>query len=320
MSNLELAASERQRRKVLGRGLGALLESRTTTGGLPTPPGIVPGPAADAAPSLRQIPLEAIEPNPNQPRKKFPKSSLEELAESIRAHGLLQPILVPPVVTPTSGPGATGRFQLVAGERRWRAAQLAGLRTVPALVEEVRKEQSLELALVENLQREDLNPLEAATAFERLTREFGLKHEEVARRTGKDRATITNLIRLLKLPAEVQQLLAEAKLTVGHAKALLGLTSADTQCWLAAQIVSRDLSVRMAEKLVAQFSKRGGIAPPKPPKAKQWDANIRAALLELEHALGTRVRLSGTPRKGALLIEYHSAEELIRLYDKILHK
>ena len=317
MANLELASSDRQRRKVLGRGLGALLESRTTTGGPPSPPEIVPGPTADAGPNLRQIPLEAIEPNPNQPRKKFPKSSLEELAESIRAHGLLQPILVTPVVTPTS---AAGRFQLVAGERRWRAAQLAGLRTVPALVEEVRKEQSLELALVENLQREDLNPLEAATAFERLTREFGLKHEDVARRTGKDRATITNLIRLLKLPAEVQELLAEGKLSVGHAKALLGLTSADTQCWLADQIASRDLSVRMAEKLVAKFSKRGGIAPPKPPKAMQLDANTRAALLELERTLGTRVRLSGTPNKGALLIEYHSAKELMRLYDKILRQ
>ena len=313
MANLELASSDRQRRKVLGRGLGALLESRTTTGGPPTPPEIVPGPTADAGPNLRQIPLEAIEPNPNQPRKKFPKSSLEELAESIRAHGLLQPI----IVTPTS---AAGRFQLVAGERRWRAAQLAGLHMVPALVEEVRKEQSLELALVENLQREDLNPLEAATAFERLTREFGLKHEDVARRTGKDRATITNLIRLLKLPAEVQELLAEGKLSVGHAKALLGLTSADTQCWLADQIASRDLSVRMAEKLVAKFSKRGGIAPPKPPKAMQLDANTRAALLELERALGTRVRLSGTPNKGTLVVEYHSAEELMRLYDIILHK
>ena len=315
MANLELASSDRQRRKVLGRGLGALLESRTTTEGPPSPPGIGLGPTADAGPNLRQIPLEAIEPNPNQPRKKFPKSSLEELAESIRAHGLLQPIIVTPAGTPTAG---RGRFQLVAGERRWRAAQLAGLRTVPALVEEVREEQSLELALVENLQREDLNPLEAATAFERLTREFGLKHEEVARRTGKDRATITNLIRLLKLPAEVQELLAEGQLSVGHAKALLGLTSADTQCWLASQIVSRDLSVRMAEKLVAKFSKRGGIAPLKPPKAKQWDANTRAALLELERALGTRVRLSGTPNKGALLIEFHSAKELMHLYDVIL--
>ena len=169
---------------------------------------------------------------------------------------------------------------------------------MPAIVQETRQEQSLELALVENLQREDLNPLEAATAFERLTREFGLKHEEVARRTGKDRATITNLIRLLKLPAEVQQLLAEGKLTVGHAKALLGLTSADTQCWLADQIASRDLSVRMAEKLVAKFSKRWGIAPPKPPKAKQGDANTRAALLELERALGTRVRLLRHTQQG----------------------
>ena len=315
MGNPELTANDRQRRKVLGRGLGALLESRTVTSA-PPPLVAVPGPTDSATPNLRQIPVEVIAPNPNQPRKKFSKESLEELAESIRAHGLLQPI----IVTPVAGPGAGGRFQLVAGERRWRAAQLAGLHTLPALVKEVRKEQSLELALIENLQREDLNPIEAATAFERLTREFGLKHEEVARRTGKDRATITNSLRLLKLPAEVQQLLAEGKVTVGHAKALLGLTSADTQCWLAAQIATRDISVRTTEKLVAQFSRRGGAAPPKPPKAKQWDANTRAALLELERALGTRVRLSGTPNKGTLVMDYHSAEELMRLYDVILHK
>ena len=315
MSNPELTVNDRQRRKVLGRGLGALLESRTATSP-PPPPIPVPTPTDGATPSLRQIPVELIAPNPNQPRKKFPKESLEELAGSIRAHGLLQPI----IVTPVAGPGAGGRFQLVAGERRWRAAQLAGLHTVPALVQEIRNDQSLELALIENLQREDLNPLEAASAFERLTREFGLTHEEVARRTGKDRATITNLLRLLRLPADVQQLLADGKLSVGHAKALLALPSADDQRLLASQIVSRDVSVRATEKLVAQVSKSGRVGSAKKQAGKkQLDANTRAALLELERGLGTRVRLSGTSRKGALVIEYHSAEELIRLYDKILH-
>ena len=316
MTNLESPASERQRRKVLGRGLSALLEPRGATSAPPSPLAVVPSLAVGSAPNLRQVPVEAIEPNPNQPRKRFPEQSLEELAESIRSHGLLQPILV----TPISGPGTAGRFQLVAGERRWRAAQLAGLHMVPALVQETRKDQLLEVALIENLQREDLNPLEAASAFERLTRQLGLTHEEVARRTGKDRATITNSLRLLKLPAEVQQLLAEGKLTVGHAKALLGLPSPELQIWLASQIVARDLSVRMTEKLAAQFAKRGAITPPKKAASpKQWDANTRAALLELERALGTRVRLAGTPNKGTLVIEYHSAEELMGVYDKILH-
>ena len=316
MGNPELTANDRQRRKVLGRGLGALLESRTATSA-PPPPLAIPTPPDSATPSLRQIPVESLAPNPNQPRKKFPKESLEELAGSIRAHGLLQPI----IVTPVAGPGAGGRFQLVAGERRWRAAQLAGLHTVPALVQEVRNDQSLELALIENLQREDLNPLEAASAFERLTREFGLTHEEVARRTGKDRATITNLLRLLRLPADVQQLLADCKLSVGHAKALLALPSAQQQRRLAAETVSRELSVRATERLAAQrLSSGGATSTRKQAKDKQWDANTRAALLEMERALGTRVRLSGTPNKGALLIDYHSAEELMRLYDIALRQ
>ncbi len=289
----------RPQRRALGRGLGALLESRT----------VAPPPAPPPALGLRLLPVEAVEPSPDQPRRGFTPESLHELAASIRQHGLLQPIVVSP------GPG--GKFRLVAGERRWRAARLAGLEQIPGLVQETHREQALELALIENLQREDLNPLEAAAAFERLSREFGLTHEEIARRTGKDRATITNSLRLLKLPAAVQQLLADGKLSLGHAKALLGAPTAGEQQRLAVEVVALDLSVRAAEKLVARAQE--GV--PSAKKARQplpWDANTRAALQELERILGTRVRLSGNPKKGRLVIEYYSPEDLVRIYDAIL--
>jgi len=297
----------RPRRKVLGRGLSALLESRTAA--------VVEAPSAAVEPesNLRHIPIEAIEPNPNQPRKRFSAESLEELASSIRAHGLLQPI----IVTPTARFGVPDRYQLVAGERRWRAAQLAGLETIPALVQETRKDESLELALIENLQREDLNPMEAAAAFQQLSQEFGLKHEEIAQRTGKDRATITNLMRLLRLPPEVQQLLAEGKLSVGHAKALLALDSAQDQRKLATYVVVKELSVRDTEKLASRTSQP---SVRQQSKEKALDANIRAALQDLERVLGTRVRLVGTARKGKLQIEYYSHGDLMRIYDILLQK
>jgi ParB family chromosome partitioning protein len=260
---------------------------------------------------LRRIPIEAIQPNPDQPRKRFSQQTLEELADSIRAHGLLQPI----IVTPLRGAGAD-RFQLVAGERRWRAAQLAGLQLIPALVRDATRGQSLELALIENLQREDLNPMEAARVFERLVEDFGLKHEEIAQRTGKDRATITNFLRLLRLPAEVQELVSEGKLSTGHAKALLAIASPQEQRRLAKETVAKDLSVRVVEKLAAKLA--GGEAQSKQSKEKQWDANIRSALADLERALGTRVRLQGSAKKGKLLIEYYSPEDLMRIYDAIV--
>jgi len=232
------------------------------------------------------------------------------MAESIRAHGLLQPIIVSPL------PGAAPeRYQLIAGERRWRAAQLAGLHFIPAMVREATPDQSLEMALVENLQREDLNAIEAAEAFDRLVAEFGLKHEEIARRTGKDRVTITNLLRLLKLPAEVQELVRDGKLSGGHAKALLGLASTEEQRRVATQLVAQDLSVRAAERLVGRLA--AGEAQPRKAKVQRLDPNIRAALADLERLLGTRVRLTGGGRKGTLIFEYYSPQDLMRLYDAI---
>jgi ParB family chromosome partitioning protein len=287
----------RPKRKALGQGLNALLGGRTA----PAPP----------ASGLRAIPIEAIDPNPRQPRKQSTRESLEEMAESIRAHGLLQPIIVSPL------PGAAPeRYQLIAGERRWRAAQLAGLHLVPALVREASPDQSLQIALVENLQREDLNAIEAAEAFDRLVAEFGLKHEEIARRTGKDRATISNFLRLLKLPAEVQELVRSGKLSAGHAKALLSLASAEDQRRTAAQLVAQDLSVRAAERLVGRLA--AGEAQPRTSKVQRLDPNIRAALADLERLLGTRVRLTGGGKKGALIFEYYSPQDLMRIYDAIV--
>jgi len=288
----------RPKRRALGQGLNALLGVRA---------------APAAASGARAIPVEAIGPNPRQPRRQFARQSLEEMAESIRAHGLLQPIIVSPL------PGAAPeRYQLIAGERRWRAAQLAGLHLIPALIREVSPDQSLEMALVENLQREDLNAIEAAQAFDRLVAEFGLKHEEIARRTGKDRATITNLLRLLKLPAEVQELVRSGKLSAGHAKALLGLASAEEQRRAAAQLVAQDLSVRAAERLVGRLA--AGEAQPRKSKVQRLDPNIRAALADLERLLGTRVRLTGGGRKGTLIFEYYSPQDLMRLYDAIANQ
>ena len=296
----EASADTRPRRKALGQGLNALLGARSA-------------PAAAPATAPQAIPTEAIGPNPRQPRREFTRRSLEEMAESIRAYGLLQPI----IVSPLRG-AAPGRYQLIAGERRWRAAQLAGLHLIPALVREATPDQSLEMTLVENLQREDLNAIEAAQAFDRLVAEFGLKHEEIARRTGKDRATITNLLRLLKLPAEVQELVRSGKLSAGHAKALLSLASAEDQRHIAAQIVAQDLSVRAIERLVGRLA--AGQAQPRKSKVQRLDPNIRAAVADLERLLGTRVRLTGGGRKGTLIFEYYSPQDLMRIYDAIVNQ
>jgi ParB family chromosome partitioning protein len=308
-----------KRRKALGRGLSALFESGTAPAAPPTAALAAAPPPAEKAPgrvpgkTLVQLPIEAIEPNPRQPRKNFEPEHLRELAASIRAQGLLQPI----IVTPLGSPESATRFQLVIGERRLRAARLAGLTTVPALVQQTPKALSLELALIENLQREDLNPIEAATAFAQLAEEFDLTHEEIAQRTGKDRATITNFLRLLRLPVEVQSLVSEGRLSTGHAKALLGLSSPDVQRDLAKLVVARDLSVRATEKLVQVREARQSRQKP---LKDQWDANVRAALHELERRLGTKVKLSGNTKRGKLLIEYYSEDDLMRIYDAIMRE
>jgi len=281
-------------RRGLGRGLDALLPSAP--------------PAGDA---VRQIAVAAILPNPFQPRQHFDTQRLAELADSIKVHGIVQPIVV-------RREGEA--YMLIAGERRWRAAALANLTTVPAIVRDVPDSRVLELTLVENIQREDLNPIETAEAFARLANEAYLTHEQIAERTGKDRATVTNLLRLLKLPPEVRGHIASGAITLGHAKVLMGLGTEEAQRALAAQIVARGLTVRQTEDAA-----KGGVGRLRKPRtikdieaAALRDPNVVAAVREMERALGTRVRLMGDDLHGKIVIEYHSPEDLDRIYDLIV--
>jgi ParB family chromosome partitioning protein len=254
---------------------------------------------------LREIAVDLIDPNPFQARVRFDEAGIEELAASLRTAGVLQPLLVRPVGV---------RYQVVAGERRWRAAQRAGFAKVPVIVRAVHDQEALELTLIENLQREELNPIEEAQAYERLTHEFGLRQEEVADRTGKNRATVANTIRLLKLPKVVQQLVSGGKLSAGHARALLMTEDAQRQVKLAQRIVSQGLSVRQVERLV----KLEGPARPKA-QAEIQDPNVKAAVTNLEQALRTKVHI--TPVVGGvghLKIEYYSNDQLMDLYDRIM--
>jgi ParB family chromosome partitioning protein len=249
--------------------------------------------------------VDLIDANPLQPRSVFNAEKLQELADSIRANGIIQPLVVRP---------HGERYQLVAGERRWRAAKLAGLAEVPAVVQDVTDERLLEITLVENIQREDLNPIEIAHAFERLSQDLNLSHEDIAQRTGKDRSTITNMLRLLKLSVDIQQLVAEHRLSMGHARAILGLPSEDLQRQVAEKASSQGLSVRQVERLVQRMT---STREPKTPE--EVDPNVKAAIQELERVLGTRVRISGRPeQRGRIEIEYYSAEDLDRIYSLIL--
>lgn len=307
-------------KKALGRGLGSLLPNRPPAGlsefaKVPTPPPPSPPPppqAPETSPtaSPTHAPISAIDPNPLQPRTVFQEARLQELADSIRANGIIQPIIVR---------RKGDRFELIAGERRWRAARLAGLENVPVVVQELADEKLLEVSLIENIQREDLNPIEVATAYDRLAREHKLSHEDIGRRTGKDRATITNMIRLLKLPVEIQLLLAEHRLSMGHARALLGLTDPDQQRQLGNQAAAEGLSVRQVERSVQKYNEPrdpGDDAVKEPPKL---DPNVKAAVEELERVLGTRVRIiEKSPNRGRIEIDYFSQEDLDRIYELIV--
>jgi len=293
-------ASENPRR-VLGRGLAALLPDRTQR--IEEPSAAPPG----TGPSIAEIPIDQIDPSPVQPRSVFQADRLSELAQSIRANGILQPLIVR---------HSAQRYELVAGERRWRAARLAGLERVPAIIQDYADDRLLEITLIENIQREDLNPIEVAQAFERLAREHKLSHEEIGRRTGKDRTTVTNMLRLLRLPKDVQILLAEHRLSMGHARAILGLPSPELQRKVAEKTCSQGLSVRQVERLVHRMTEsREAKSPDEIPE----DPNIKAALEELERVLGTRVRLvRKSDERGRLEIEYYSHEDLDRIYSIIV--
>jgi ParB family chromosome partitioning protein len=287
-----------RRRPALGRGMAALLPNAP-------PPhaaqvvSIVPGR------TLLMLPVEAIERNPKQPRKRFEDAKLEELAASIREHGIVEPILVR-----KDG----GRYRILAGERRWRAAQRAGLKEVPAVLREASDRQAFELALVENLQRTDLNAIEEAEAYEVLVTEHGLTQEKVAERIGKERSTVANALRLLKLPADVRDLVRDGRLDMGHARALLGLAGVEEIRKVAQRAVREGLSVRATEALVRLLSLKGG---KKPLAAKETPA-IRALVQRLQRRLGARVRV--VPKSavaGRLEVDYTSLDELDGILAKI---
>lgn len=291
-------------RKVLGRGLSTLLPKRSALQpALSQPPTIPPAIHTGAL----HIPIDQIEPNPLQPRSVFQPERLSELAQSIRENGIIQPIVVR-----RSG----DKYQLIAGERRWRAARIANLEAVPVVVQDFADDRLMEVTLIENIQREDLNPIEVAHAFERLNREFSLSHEQIAQRTGKDRSTITNLLRLLRLPGDIQILLAEHRLSMGHARALLALPTPELQIQVAQRIASEGMSVRQVERLVQKMTEP---REAKEPDEVREDPNVKAAVLELERVLGTRVRIvARTEERGRIEIEYYSQEDLSRIYETIV--
>ena len=285
-------------RKALGKGLSSLLPVRPVN--IPTQERYREAP-------INSLPVEAIEPNPLQPRSVFDAARLAELSQSIRANGIIQPLIVRKVGE---------KFYLVAGERRWRAARLAGLAEVPVVVQDMSDAKVLEVALIENIQREDLNPIEIATAFEKLSGDLGLSHEEIGQRTGKERSTITNMLRLLRLPGVIQIMLAEKRLSMGHAKAILALPDDNLQIEVAEKAVSQGLSVRQVEQMVQRMTKTRDA---KEPADREMDPNVKAAILELENALGTKVRIiERTPGKGRIEIEYYSTDDLDRVYSVIV--
>jgi ParB family transcriptional regulator, chromosome partitioning protein len=312
-------------RNALGRGLGALI--RETEPQAPVPPAMhhntvsdaSGGSAAAAAPALvpptgqprsmpgpQEIDIDMIDPSPYQPRTRFREEALDELARSIKASGIIQPLVLRQIGS---------RFQLIAGERRWRASQRAGLSKVSAIIRQVPDELALEMTLVENIQREDLNAIEQARAFERLMHEFQLTQESVAERTGKDRATVANSIRLLKLEENIQDWIEEGKLTAGHGRALLAVPEPQLRMRYAQRAARGGLTVRQIERLASRRA-RGA----KTPTEIAVDPNIREALEELQRHLGTKVILHQKTkvRPGQLVLEYYDEGQLMRLYDRLM--
>jgi ParB family chromosome partitioning protein len=298
------------KRRALGRGLSALLPTASRP---PGSAGVGPGPAATAANrSYFLAPVEEIHPSPNQPRKRFADGELDELAQSIRAHGVIQPLIV--------RARAGGGFILIAGERRWRAAQRAELLEVPVVVQDVSSRDSFERALVENLQRSDLNPIEEAEAYQRLVGEHGYTQEQVAERVGKERSTVTNSLRLLKLPTGVREKVEEGVLSMGHARALLGLDSVSEIEVVSRQVVSKGLSVRATEALVRQ--RLAGAKAKAAPKPVRKSASVRDVENRLTKTLGAHVNLhEGKKGKGGHIeIRYADLDDLDRLLERLLRR
>ncbi len=294
----------------LGRGLGALIPSSTSQsysqdGGVQEDLG-----------SLLRVPVDDIMPNPRQPRASPAPDRLAELADSIRQHGVIQPLIIT-----RSRPTDPVPYQLIAGERRWRAAQLAGLAVVPALLQEATPQQLLELALVENIQRSDLNPLEEAAAYQALLTDFGLTQAEVAERVGRSRVAVANHVRLLRLPDQAKELLASGALSEGHARALLSLPDEENMLRAAEQVVTRELTVRQTEDLVRRLLAPRQAPQPEPePEDETQPSQTRSLEEAFRNALGTKVSLQRGKQGGRLIIHFYSDEELQSIFEQIIGK
>ncbi|MCP5533572.1 MAG: ParB/RepB/Spo0J family partition protein [Akkermansiaceae bacterium] len=292
-------------KQALGKGLGALIRKNPAAGGT------VPADSHDDAQRVRDVPIDNVVPSPLQPRHTFVEAPLDDLVDSIRQHGIIQPLIVRPV---------NGKLELIAGERRWRASKKLGLATVPVIEREASDRDVLEMALIENLQREDLNPMEEAAGYVRLAREFSLKQDEIAARVGKSRASVANAMRLLDLHDDVQKLVAQQRLTVGHAKAILSIKDRDGQLLAADQIIKRQLTVRAAERLAQGFSSDSsaeGSGGKKSGVSREVDVHIRAIANRLREHLATHVAIQHSTKKGRIEIEYYGDDDLQRLLERI---
>ena len=277
----------------LGKGLGALIpQGSVFTGGR----------------TIVNVDINAVIPNPRQPRTRFPKESLHELSESIKAQGIIEPILTRM---------RDGKYELVAGERRLRAAKLAGISVIPAIVKDFTDEQSLELSLIENLQREDLNPMDEAEGYARLAGEFGLTQEDIAKRVGKDRSTVTNMIRILSLPKQIKESLRKGEISAGHARPLLSLEDAGKQIHFWREIVKGNLNVRDAEILVTGKEEKPKVKKGGRKRAYTQNAELNALVEKLTEHLATKVKIFGTPQRGRIEIEFYSQEDLERILELI---
>lgn len=292
-------------KQALGKGLGALIGGGSPGSINKDKTGAVGKPSADDR--VLEVPIEEVVPSPMQPRTEFSDEHLEELVESIREKGIIQPLIVR---------WAAGRYELIAGERRWRACQKLGLEKVKIIVREASDQEVLEMALVENLQREDLNPIEEARAYSRLAMDFGMKQAEIASRVGKNRATVANAMRLLELEADLQNMIENGEISVGHAKVILGLPDEEVRRSAARQIVEKKMSVRATERLVQSLLRKK-----KAKRNQSVDPSLQNALQnvekQLQARLGTRVSLSHSPKRGKIKIDYYGVDDLNRILGTI---
>ncbi|QTN31472.1 ParB/RepB/Spo0J family partition protein [Akkermansiaceae bacterium] len=288
-------------KQALGKGLGALIKKNSVLPGQP------PSASTDDSPRVRDIAIDNVIPSPLQPRNQFIDAPLDDLVDSIRQHGIIQPLIARLV---------DGKYELIAGERRWRASKKLGLATVPVIERIATDRDVLEMALIENLQREDLNPIEEAAGYVRLAKEFTLKQEEIATRVGKSRASVANAMRLLDLHPDIQSNLAQRQITVGHAKAILALKDAGTQKLAADQIIRRQLTVRAAEKLTQSLlANPSGASDPKKAPPKEIDIHVREITKRLQEHLATHVFVNHSAKKGKIEIEYYGNDDLDRILE-----